>query len=109
MSPPVPRLRMFAGPNGSGKSTLKDHVQPHWLGVYVNADDMEKQVRAEGGLSLSPFGIVATHAELAAFFEGSHFLAAQGLGGDAAHIHLRDDHVDFGGVTVNSYHASVLT
>ena len=45
MSAVQPRLRMFAGPNGSGKSTLKDVLDPHWLGVYVNADDIEADIR----------------------------------------------------------------
>ncbi len=39
------RLRMFAGPNGSGKSTIKDMLPPERLGVYVNADDIEKAIR----------------------------------------------------------------
>jgi predicted ABC-type ATPase len=38
----VPRLRIFAGPNGSGKSTIKDMLPQAWLGVYINADDIEK-------------------------------------------------------------------
>ena len=41
----VPRLRMFAGPNGSGKSTIKAVIRPELLGVYVNPDDIEKEIR----------------------------------------------------------------
>jgi predicted ABC-type ATPase len=40
MTAAIPRLRVFAGPNGSGKSTLKDRLPPEWLGVYVNADEI---------------------------------------------------------------------
>ncbi|MET3604620.1 putative ABC-type ATPase [Sphaerotilus sulfidivorans] len=47
MSQPIPRLRVFAGPNGSGKSTIKDSLLPQWLGVYVNADDIEKAIRTQ--------------------------------------------------------------
>lgn len=38
------RLRIFAGPNGSGKSTLVDLISNLKinLGVYVNADDINK-------------------------------------------------------------------
>ncbi|MEN9366882.1 MAG: hypothetical protein RL489_1240 [Pseudomonadota bacterium] len=50
MSQPIPRLRVFAGPNGSGKSTIKDSLLPQWLGVYVNADDIEKAIRTQGFL-----------------------------------------------------------
>lgn len=49
----TPRLRMFAGPNGSGKSTLKDILPPQWLGVYVNADEIEKAIRTNANLNLT--------------------------------------------------------
>lgn len=63
----VPRLRVFAGPNGSGKSTIKDDLPVEWLGVYINADDMEKFIRANGFLMLSDFDVTATADELASF------------------------------------------
>lgn len=56
-TPTVPRLRVFAGPNGSGKSTIKDVLPPQWLGLYVNADEIEKVLRASGRLDLAEFGI----------------------------------------------------
>ena len=108
MSAVQPRLRMFAGPNGSGKSTLKDVLEPDWLGVYVNADDIEAEIRAQGFASLAPYGVTATQAELRAFFAGSDFLKQQGLATDAQKILLRDGLVVFDTVTVNSYFASVL-
>ena len=61
MTAPVPRLRMFAGPNGSGKSTIKDMLPLQWLGVYVNADEMEKAIRSDGYLDLSSFEVMADH------------------------------------------------
>lgn len=64
MSAVQPRLRMFAGPNGSGKSTLKDVLEPNWLGVYVNADDIEAEIRGHGFASVKPYGVSATRAEL---------------------------------------------
>jgi predicted ABC-type ATPase len=40
------RMRVFAGPNGSGKTTiiktLKERIR---FGVYVNADDIEKDLK----------------------------------------------------------------
>jgi predicted ABC-type ATPase len=108
MSDPVPRLRMFAGPNGSGKSTIKDNLPPAWLGVYINADDIEKLIRANGFLSLSQFEIKASATELADFFSQSTFLHSQGLSDAARHITLDGDRVLFNDVTVNSYYASVL-
>lgn len=108
MSAVQPRLRMFAGPNGSGKSTLKDVLDPNWLGVYVNADDIEAEIRVQGFVSLSPYGVIASQAELRAFFRDSGFLRQQGLDADAQKIRLEDGRVVFDVVAVNSYFASVL-
>lgn len=108
MSAVQPRLRMFAGPNGSGKSTLKDELDAAWLGVYVNADDIEADIRAQGFASLAPYGITTTQEALQAFFADSAFLRQQGLGTEAQKIRLVDGRVVFDGVAVNSYFASVL-
>jgi len=99
---------MFAGPNGSGKSTLKDVLNPNWLGIYVNADDIEADIHAHGFVSLQPFGVQTSHAELSAFLNASDFLQKQGLLPDAQKIVLQGDRVVFDGVQVNSYFASVL-
>ena len=48
MKPAAPRLRMFAGPNGSGKSTIKGMVPPELLGVYLNPDEIEKDIADRG-------------------------------------------------------------
>ena len=55
MTASTPRLRMFAGPNGSGKSTINEVLPPQLLGIYVNADEMEKAIRVHGFLDLAPF------------------------------------------------------
>ena len=53
-----PRLRVLAGPNGSGKSTIKSDLKPQWIGVFVNADEMEKTLNGSGGfLALGDFDI----------------------------------------------------
>jgi len=41
----VARLRMFAGPNGSGKSTLNSDISKELLGVYINPDEIEKEIK----------------------------------------------------------------
>ena len=104
----APRLRMFAGPNGSGKSTIKDTLPSQWLGVYINADDMEKSIRADGYLNLADFGVVANAEALQAFFAASTLLTKAGLAAQAQQLTLVDGRVQFGGVEVNSYLASVL-
>lgn len=108
MSDSVPRLRVFAGPNGSGKSTIKHDLPVEWLGVYINADDMEKFIREHGFLPLSDFDVTATADELASFLRSSTLLHNAGLLDQAAQLVLLDSRVVFGPVEVNSYFASVL-
>ena len=69
MSAAVPRLRMFAGPNGSGKSTIKEILPLQWLGVYVNADEMEKSSRYVRSLELLSQAVM--HADRAYIFDNS--------------------------------------
>ena len=63
---------MFAGPNGSGKSTLKELLSPDWLGIYVNADDIERTIRAQGGLCVSDFGVDINQQHLSNFLSQNH-------------------------------------
>lgn len=105
----VPRLRVFAGPNGSGKSTIKQDLPPEWLGVYINADDIEKFIREHGFLSLADYEVTATGPELKSFLAASTLLAKAGLLDQAAELALNGDLVAFGAVAVNSYFASVLS
>ena len=108
MSALVPRLRMFAGPNGSGKSTIKDVLPSQWLGVYINADDIEKTIRAEGRLRFAGFEVKTDTAELQAFLQASSLLKKAGLLAQASQLTLEEGCVVFGPVEVNSYWASVL-
>jgi predicted ABC-type ATPase len=53
-----PRLRVLAGPNGSGKSTIQRELKPEWIGVFVNADEIERELKDSGGkLGLARLGI----------------------------------------------------
>ncbi len=107
MSTPIPRLRMFAGPNGSGKSTLKSYLTPKLLGVYLNPDEMEMEIRRQGFMDFSTYGIRATEEEIRNFFTGSAFLKEQGFAGEVAQLGFAIGRVNFGMVKVNSYFASV--
>ena len=49
----IPRLRMFAGPNGSGKSTLNSVISKELLGVYINPDEIEKEIKKFDFLEVS--------------------------------------------------------
>jgi predicted ABC-type ATPase len=98
---------MFAGPNGSGKSTLKTVLRPELLGVYLNPDEMEHDMRKDGFLDLSAYGVTISDSEAKAFFSGSTFLARTGLGDVAARVRASGGRLHFDGVAVNSYVASV--
>jgi predicted ABC-type ATPase len=43
-------MRMFAGPNGSGKSVLKSYLSPRLLGVYLNPDEIQRDIELSGFL-----------------------------------------------------------
>ena len=103
----VPRLRIFAGPNGSGKSTIKAVIRPELLGVYVNPDDIEKEIRDFDFLDLKSYQIETTEAEILAFFNSSVLLERADLLDEAACLRFNDDKLDFFEVSVNSYFASV--
>lgn len=75
---------MLAGPNGSGKSTIKTELKPEWLGVFVNADEIERNLKLSGGqLSLATLGITARPERvlrrLAEHIRGSAFAGKLGL------------------------------
>jgi predicted ABC-type ATPase len=60
IKPKTKRLRIFAGPNGSGKSdlarSLENHANPKIkLGIFVNADNLESELKIKGYISLSEY------------------------------------------------------
>jgi ABC-type cobalamin/Fe3+-siderophores transport system ATPase subunit len=82
----MPRLRVFAGPNGSGKSTLLEILPPEWVGIYVNADDLERSIKRDGDFDLASFSL---GSELPDRFERLRSVFRNGgriEGGEAARI-----------------------
>lgn len=68
--PAQPRLRVLAGPNGSGKSTIQKELRPEWIGVFVNADEIEKALKeSQGVLDLKRLGITAKASVVQKHFE----------------------------------------
>jgi predicted ABC-type ATPase len=98
---------MFAGPNGSGKSTLKPILSPELLGIYINPDDIEKEIRQHGGLDLASYGVQATQDEVLNFFANSTLLEKAGLLDEAQGLRFSDGEIIFHDVAVNAYFASV--
>lgn len=103
----TPRLRVFAGPNGSGKSVLKAVLPPDLLGVYLNPDEIEASIRQNGFLDLAAFGVSTTAAALLPAFMDSHLLRSAGLLDLARQLQFEGGRLEFDGVEVNAYFASV--
>lgn len=98
---------MFAGPNGSGKSTLKEYLPATLLGIYLNPDEIEQEIRSRGFLDFSKYGVNPAGPEVLSFFRSSAFLADAGLSDAARALAFADGRLLFTGVEVNSYLASV--
>jgi predicted ABC-type ATPase len=59
------KIRVFAGPNGSGKSSLfQEFSKTYKTGVFINADEFEKQLALGGLIDLNEIGIHATESDL---------------------------------------------
>ncbi len=106
---PIQRARMFAGPNGSGKSAIKDYVSERLRGHYINPDDIETQIRREGGFDFALWGLRPDAAQLLPFL-ASHPLVAKGEQVEAVRaLTVSGTRLDFSQAPVNSYLASALT
>lgn len=113
MASAQPRLRVFAGPNGSGKSTIHEVLRPEWLGVYVNADEIEKQLRHRGTLDLNAFELSdaaqALQQRIGAHLRASALLAQHGLSQTAQDVIVGPERLlQLPQEKVNSYVAAVL-
>ena len=107
MSVAIPRLRMFAGPNGSGKSTIKEVIEPQLLGVYINPDEIEKDIRRIDLFDFSAYHVSTTAEEVLPFFQQSALLNQAGFADEVAELRFNDGKLSFHGVLVNAYYASV--
>jgi predicted ABC-type ATPase len=79
MKEKTPRLRIFAGPNGSGKSTITSVISQELLGIYINPDDMEREIRENGNLDIKKYQIEINQQEILSFFQNSSLLKSAHL------------------------------
>ncbi len=101
------RLRMFAGPNGSGKSTFKSIIRPELLGIFINPDEIEKDMQQYDFLDFGHYQIQTTEEEVLDFFINSPLLKAADLLDDAHSLRFNDGKLSFFYAGVNAYFASV--
>lgn len=103
----TPRLRLFAGPNGSGKSTIKEVISSELLGIYINPDEIEKEIEKFDFLDFSQFDIDTNRDEVLTFFQNSTLLAKANLLDEVELLTFNENRLSFFSVIVNSYFASV--
>jgi predicted ABC-type ATPase len=98
---------MFAGPNGSGKSTIKSVVPDGLLGVYLNPDEIQKDIEERSFLNVRDYGVETTDEEILPFFRNSTLLRKSKLDDEANYLRFTDGKLSFHEVIVNAYFASV--
>ncbi|MGB3075865.1 MAG: zeta toxin family protein [Chitinophagales bacterium] len=72
----VKRMRVFAGPNGSGKTTIFKGILQEAkinLGIYVNADEIEIELRKGKAIPFSDFNLNIQESKIQNFFRQSSF------------------------------------
>ncbi|WP_239061766.1 zeta toxin family protein [Ideonella livida] len=79
-----------------------------WLGVYVNADELEKSLREAGRINLAAFGLETTAEGLRTALSASTLLAKAGLLDSLRHVQVQGTWALLPGVEINSYWASAL-
>jgi len=106
----IPRIRMFAGPNGSGKSTIKAVVSAKLLGHYLNPDEIEKEIKANGYLDIRGYNIQTNVQEIRAFFDKHPLINKTELGDFTNEIkYIQAEFIDFSNVGIDSYMSAILT
>ena len=103
----TPRLRMFAGPNGSGKSTLNSIISKELLGVYINPDEIEKEINKFSFLDMRNYRVETNEEEVISFFENHSLLEKADLTNELSLLRFFDNKIDFFNMSINSYYASI--
>ncbi len=86
---------------------LKSCLPPPLLGVYLNPDELEADIRRTGFLDLRGLGVETTRETVLPFFTESVFLNAEGLHHQSRHLRFAGGRLDFTGMEMNAYFASV--
>lgn len=106
----TPRIRIFAGPNGSGKSCFNTMIAPRLLGVYINADEIEKKIKAGSELDFHDFNVNPDSHSFIEFLSHHPVLKKSAIAADViARLSLRGSILHLNGVVFDSYLASAIS
>ncbi len=103
----IPRLRIFAGPNGSGKSTLNSIISKELLGVYINPDEIEKEIKKFDFLDMLNYKIQTNEEEVIKFFKNHPLIEKAQLDDELYLLSFNDNKISFANILINSYYASI--
>jgi predicted ABC-type ATPase len=100
---------MFAGPNGSGKSTVKAQVNKSLWGQFINADNIEADLRSQGFFDLRDWDIEFSTDEIRNFFLNSWVGARlPNWNEDVASLTFQQKRIEAVDSKINSYMAAVI-
>jgi predicted ABC-type ATPase len=99
---------MFAGPNGSGKSSLKTVLPAGLEGVYLNPDDLERDMRERGFVDFRDHGLPEVCQQALQFLRGSKFLKQAYSIEALTTVSAEENCLYLNGITPDSYFASAL-
>jgi predicted ABC-type ATPase len=103
---------MFAGPNGSGKSTLFEAFEEQYdPGIYVNSDEIEKNIFTHGFINLEYYGLSLTQEDWDAFLQTKNaqsLLANSQSKGHLIEICIKENVIIDQSVNSHSYEASLI-
>ncbi|MFN8576370.1 MAG: hypothetical protein U0354_05895 [Candidatus Sericytochromatia bacterium] len=104
------RLRMFSGPNGSGKSTIYHQIKEKYdLGIYLNADDLEKELKINRFIDLSTFGFNSLEKNELIDFINNHTLTHKAKKeGFNINFEFYENKIVDSGKKSNSYSAALI-
>ena len=109
MSHFTPRMRMFAGPNGSGKSTIQSQVAQSLWGQFVNADNIEAQLKATGYFGWKEWNLSTDADEMRAAFANSWVKDKRAdWQNDVERLSFQSSGFSTNGVRVDSYFATAI-
>ena len=106
------RVRIYAGPNGSGKSSLYKVISKEYIsGLFVNADEIEKQLKTIGFIDLTEFNLKIDAKEFENFknLPSSLSLIKKAISeGFAIDVIIKDNFVLNKPKSTNSYEAAFV-